>query len=185
MLAFNASFLLAMLTLMTDLSHFTFVLFSSSENHWCFQTKVRGTLRSPEPQMDQIFSQGTPCHMFHACVKRCGGDETSQGVLVVLASSCAVHVVSAEAACCLTRDTSRRPLPHWSIPSLAWEWCRGRRWGSSSSKCLDIEHFGGRLTETVGVSGHVEGTSQPWSRGRAEPALTERLSPVSSGGVSG
>lgn len=33
-------------------------LFFSSENHWRFQTKDGGTLRSPEPQMDQIFPQG-------------------------------------------------------------------------------------------------------------------------------
>lgn len=48
--------------------HSMLLSFSSSENHWCFQTKVRGTLRSPEPQMDQIFSQGTMCHMFYQCV---------------------------------------------------------------------------------------------------------------------
>lgn len=35
--------------------------FPATEDHWCFQTKVRGTVRSPEPQMDQIFSQGKLC----------------------------------------------------------------------------------------------------------------------------
>lgn len=57
----------------------------------------------------------------------------SQGLLIVLflsrsLISCAVHVVSAEAACCLTRVTSRRLLLHWLIPNSVWEWCREQRW---------------------------------------------------------
>lgn len=42
-------------------------------------------------------------------------------------TSCAVRVVSAEAACCLTRVTSRRLLPHWWTLSSPLEWCPKQR----------------------------------------------------------
>lgn len=42
--------------------------FPATEDHWCFQTKVRRTVRSPQPQMDQIFSQGKlVSHILFVC----------------------------------------------------------------------------------------------------------------------
>lgn len=36
-----------------------------AESHWSLQTKIRGALRSLEPQMDQIFSQGSVSAAFY------------------------------------------------------------------------------------------------------------------------
>lgn len=47
-----------------------FIFFFRTENHRSLQTKIRGALRSLEPQMDQIFSQGSGSGVNYLCVNK-------------------------------------------------------------------------------------------------------------------
>lgn len=118
-----------------------FFSFFSSENHWRFQTKDGGTLRSPEPQMDQIFPQGRIHDLVLVFIfilnlyKRfCSITGFGPSCCLFLVISCAVRAASAEAACCPTRVTSPKLPPHWSTPSSASGWCPKRRWVPSRSR---------------------------------------------------
>lgn len=110
-----------------------FPVWVCAENHRSLQTKIGGALRSLEPQMDQIFSQGSMSGAIYLCepknsINTCG--VTGFPMLCTFPfrlPSSAVHVALDEAACCLTRAISPRLLPRWLTPNLAWEWCQKPR----------------------------------------------------------
>lgn len=47
-----------------------FPVWVCAENHWSLQTKIGGALRSLEPQMDQIFSQGSMSGAIYLCKQK-------------------------------------------------------------------------------------------------------------------